>query len=284
MTIDLQKLKSGGIISQKQKDLFSIRVRIVGGNVTSAELRKIAEIADKYGQGYAHITTRQGFEISFVKFSDIDKVTEELSTVGLILGACGPRIRVIVTCQGQKICSHALGDTLALTKALDERFYGRYGVPHKFKMGVTGCPNACAKPQEHDLGFLAVVEPKFGDREACINCRLCVEVCSSKAITLVDDKPVIDSKKCFKDGKCIATCPQNVLKPHRLGWNIFIGGKWGQKPQLGVLFEEFLSQDEALELVEKILTAYIKLTQKRERVGELINRIGLNKFRKEVYK
>jgi dissimilatory sulfite reductase (desulfoviridin) alpha/beta subunit len=284
MNIDLEKLKAGGIISQRQKDLFSMRVRLLGGNVTSKELRKIAFIADKYGKGYVHLTTRQGFEISFVKFSDIDKVTKELSEVGLLLGACGPRVRVIVSCQGKKICSHALGDTLGLTASLDERFYGRYGVPHKFKMGVTGCPNACAKPQEHDLGFLAVVEPKIENPDNCINCGLCTETCPDKAIKLIEDKPTIDIKKCFKDGKCIAVCPQDIIKPSRFGWNVFIGGKWGRKPQLGVLFEEFLSQDEVLNLVERVLNAYIKLAKKRERVGELINRIGLSRFKKEVYR
>jgi dissimilatory sulfite reductase (desulfoviridin) alpha/beta subunit len=50
-----------------------------------------------------------------------------------------------------------------LAKILDERFYGRYGLPHKFKMGVTGCPNSCTKPQEHDLGLMAVIEPALDE-------------------------------------------------------------------------------------------------------------------------
>jgi dissimilatory sulfite reductase (desulfoviridin) alpha/beta subunit len=93
----------------------------------------------------------------------VDKVRSELEDVGLIFGACGPRVRVIVACQGNAIYWCALGDTQSLAKILDERFYGRYGLPHKFKMGVTGCPNSCTKPQEHDLGLMAVIEPALDE-------------------------------------------------------------------------------------------------------------------------
>ena len=284
MALNLEELKAGGIISQRQKDMFSIRLRIVGGNVTPRQLRKIADLAEIYGKNYAHITTRQGFEISHIKFEDIEKVTEELKGVDLILGACGARIRVVVACQGTDICPQALGDTQSLLKALDERFYGRYGVPHKFKMGISGCPNACAKHNENDLGFMAVVEPKLEDREACNSCGLCVEVCPGKAIELKDEKPVFDPTKCFHDGKCISICPNDALMASQSGWNVFAGGKWGRKPQLGRPIANFVASSEIPDLVEKILAVYVKLAGKRERLGELINRLGLEKFHQEVSK
>lgn len=108
MALNLEELKAGGIISQRQKNMFSIRVRIVGGNVTPVQLRKIADLAEKYGQDYVHITTRQGFEISHVKFEDVEKVREGLKEADLILGACGSRVRVVVACQGTDICPMAL--------------------------------------------------------------------------------------------------------------------------------------------------------------------------------
>jgi len=282
MALDLEELKAGGIISQKQKNLFSVRVRIVGGNVTPAQLHKIADLAETYGKNYVHITTRQGFEISHVKFEDVQKVTDELKEVDLILGACGSRIRVVVACQGTDICPMALGNTQSLLKVLDERFYGRYGVPHKFKMGISGCPNACAKHNENDLGFMAVVEPKLEDKEACIGCGLCVEVCPGKAIELVDEKPLFDYTKCFHDGKCIGVCPNDALIVSRKGWQIFAGGKWGRRPQLGLPIANFVQTDQIPAMVEKILTIYVKLANKRERLGELINRLGLEKFCEEA--
>lgn len=283
MALNLEELKAGGIISQRQKDMFSVRVRIVGGNVTPTQLRKIADLAETYGKDYVHITTRQGFEISHVKFEDVEKVCEELKEVGLILGACGARIRVVVACQGTDICPMALGDTQCLLKTLDERFYGRYGMPHKFKMGISGCPNACAKHNENDLGFMAVVEPKLKDKEACIGCGLCVEVCPGKAIELVDEKPVFNPTKCFHDGKCIGVCPTDALIASREGWQVFAGGKWGRRPQLGLPFANFVQLEKIPDMVEKILDVYVKLAGKRERLGELINRLGLEGFRQEVF-
>lgn len=282
MALNLEELKAGGIISQKQKNLFSIRIRIVGGNVTPAQLRKIADLSETYGKNYVHITTRQGFEISHIKFDDIEKVRAELKEAGMILGACGARVRVVVACQGTDICPQALGDTQGLLKILDVQFYGRYGVPHKFKMGISGCPNACAKHNENDLGFMAIVEPKLADKEDCMGCGLCKEVCLAKAIELVDEKPVFDYTKCFHDGKCIGVCPNDALKVNRSGWQVFVGGKWGRKPQLGIPIANFIQTEKIPDMVEKILAEYIKLANKRERLGELINRIGLEKFCKEV--
>ncbi len=282
MTLTLEELKAGGIISQRQKDMFSVRVKILGGNVSQAQLYKIADLSERYGQDYVHITTRQGFEISHIKFEDIENVRQELQDVGLLLGACGARVRVVVGCQGTDICPYALGDTQRLIRVLDERFYGRYGVPHKFKMGISGCPNACAKHNENDLGFMAVVEPILKDKEACTGCGLCVEVCSGKAIELMNEKPVFDPGKCFHDGKCISVCPSDALTINRRGWEVFVGGKWGRRPQLGMPFDSFVNTDTIPDMVEKILSAYIKLANKRERLGELINRIGLDQFRREV--
>lgn len=283
MALNLEELKAGGIISQHQKNLFSLRIRIVGGNVTPIQLRKIADVAEIYGKNYVHITTRQGFEISHVKFEDVEKVRDELKKVDLMFGACGRRVRVLVGCQGTDICPMALGNTQELLKILDERFYGRYGLPHKFKMGISGCPNACAKPNENDLGFMAVVEPILKDKDACSGCGLCVEVCPSKAIELVDKKPVFNPSKCFHDGKCISICPNDALVVNKSGWQVFVGGKWGRKPQLGLPFADFVSTNEIPEMVEKILSAYIHLADKGERLGELINRLSLEAFRKEVY-
>ncbi|MBI5956705.1 MAG: MoaD/ThiS family protein [Chloroflexi bacterium] len=284
-TIDLNALKAGGFIMQRQGNFFSLRLKVPVGNITGEQLMKVADVAQRYGKGHVHLTMRQGIEIPFIRLDDFNAVTGELAIVGLGLGACGARVRVVTACQGTAICPHALGDTHSLAGKLDERLYGRWGLPHKFKMGVTGCPNACAKPQENDLGFMAVVEPVFDESggHECIACGLCVDLCPGKAIQLVDGKPVIDRGRCFHDARCIMHCPTGSWRARREGWNAYVGGKWGRQPQLGVLFAEFLSEEQAVDLAERTLAAYCRLANKGERLGSLINRLGLATFKGAVY-
>lgn len=282
--LDLKALKAGGFIKQKQAGLFALRLKVPLGNLTGAQLMKVAEVARRYGRDSIHLTLRQGIEIPFLRLDDFNEARAELATAGLGLGACGARVRVVTACQGTAVCSDALGDTHLLAGKLDEMFYGRWGLPHKFKMGVTGCPNACAKPQENDLGFMAVAEPILDEREGqgCISCGICANLCPEKAIRLVEGKPVVDLARCSHDGRCILNCPTGALQAGREGWNAYAGGKWGRAPQLGVLFAEFLSLEEAVNLAERILVAYGRLARPGERLGGLINRLGRSKLEEEV--
>lgn len=68
---------------QKQKNNFSLRLRVVGGNLTAKQLAKIAEVSDKFGDGYVHLTSRQSVEIPFIKLDDIDEVKATLAKVTL---------------------------------------------------------------------------------------------------------------------------------------------------------------------------------------------------------
>lgn len=61
--VDFAALKKGGFMRQKQKGYFSLRLQVVGGNLTAENVRKISEVAEKYGHGYVHLTSRQGVEI-----------------------------------------------------------------------------------------------------------------------------------------------------------------------------------------------------------------------------
>ena len=74
MAVDYATLKKGGFMRQKQKNNFSLRLRVVGGNLTAKQLAKIAEVAENFGDGYVHLTSRQSVEIPFIKVDDVENV------------------------------------------------------------------------------------------------------------------------------------------------------------------------------------------------------------------
>ena len=152
MATDYAALKAGGFMRQKQKDTFSLRLKVIGGTVTSEQLRTIQAVADRYGQGYVHLTSRQGIEIPFIKLEDIEEVKAELAKGGVTPGVCGPRVRTVTACQGGKCCPSGCIDAYEMAAELDARYFGRQ-LPHKFKFGVTGCQNNCLKAEENDVGI-----------------------------------------------------------------------------------------------------------------------------------
>ena len=104
MAVDYATLKKGGFMRQKQKNNFSLSLRVVGGNLTAKQLATIAEVSDKYGEGYVHLTSRQSVEIPFIKLDDIDEVKAALAKGDTEPGVCGPRVRTITACQGAAVC------------------------------------------------------------------------------------------------------------------------------------------------------------------------------------
>ncbi len=280
-TYDVKELKSAGIMKQKGKDLFSLRLRIVGGCVAANQLPKLAEIATRFGKGHIHLTARQGIEIPSIHFAEIETVKSELAKVDLALGACGPRVRTVTACQGS-LCSHGLIDSQSIARKIDKVFFGQGGLPHKFKIGVTGCPNACLKPLENDLGITGIVEKDFVE-EDCNPCGLCVEVCPAKALRMEKERLVYEQKKCVLCGECILICPFGAWVRKRTGYRIYAGGKMGKWPALGYSSGEFFgSEDELVHLIQKVLEFYREKGKEGERFRETIDRTGLEKLKEKI--
>jgi len=288
-TLDVNTLKKGGIFKQRQKDYFILRTRIPGGRLKTEVMKDFIKIADKYGKGYVHLSTRQAIEVAWIHISDLDKVRKKLKTAGILTGACGPRSRNIVACPGASVCRHGFVDTEKLSKKLDKHFFGK-DVPKKFKVAVSGCPNSCAKPQENDLGFVTVGEPEL-DLSLCINCGLCANVCE-KVCARADKKPaiVLDKKEnpvfrkelCFLEGDCVRVCPVNAWKIKRTGYAVYIGGKVGRFPMLGYKIADFVDEKDIFRIGKKTIACYNKIAEKGQRFGEAINKIGIEKVKKQI--
>jgi dissimilatory sulfite reductase (desulfoviridin) alpha/beta subunit len=279
--INLEEFKRVGIIAQNQKDTYLIRLRTVGGDLRADELTTIARVAEKYGRGEVHLTTRQAVEIPFVRVDDLEAARTELEENGIVLGVCGPRGRGIVACPGTAVCTSALVETKELAAELDSAYF-RQEAPHKFKIGVSGCPNSCSKPIENDVGVMGGVQPGW-EQETCISCRLCVTICPVNAIEEKSSAFVLDEKKCIYCGLCIKNCSTSAWTAKKTGYTLFLGGTLGKKPRLGTKAKALIeSKEELLGHIESAFKFYLAHGRKKERFGHTLDRVGVDKAFAEI--
>lgn len=277
--IELQELRTGGIIKQKQKDYFILRTRIPGGHLKADILKKYSLIAKKYGRGYVHVSTRQGIEIPWVQIKNIPRIFKDLKKLSILRGACGPRSRNLIACPGSSVCRFGFADTEQLAKKFDRVAFGK-DVPKKFKVAISGCPNSCAKPQENDLGFLAQGEPEV-NLGKCIGCTLCAKVCEKvcgrgkrdPAIVMDKNKrPVYREENCFFEGDCIRVCPVSAWKAKKIGFAVYIGGKVGRFPKFGIKIADFVDEKQIPRIIKNTISCYKRIAQTGERFGEALER------------
>ncbi len=209
-----------GAVLQRDHDTYAIVPHIAGGICTPDVLRKIADVAERYGAQAIKATGAQRLAIVGLKEEDLDNVWKDLGMKPA--AAVGMCVRSIKFCPGTTFCRLAQQDAVGMGMKLDELYHG-YNLPAKFKIGVSGCPNCCADSWVRDIGL-------------------------------------IGTKK---------------------GWKLVVGGNSGAKPRIAHLLAEGLNDDEALKLIEKIIGRFKEHT-KPQRIGKLINDIGIDKFKEEI--
>ncbi len=278
---DLAAMKKIGMIQQKQKEYFALRLHVVGGDLTSAQFRKVAEVAEIYGKKKIHLTTRQGIEIHDVHHTKLEEARGELAKAGISMGACGPRVRVVVACPGSTSCRWGIIETKSLSKYIDKTYFG-VETPHKFKIGVTGCPNNCAKASENDIGIMGAILPKWLSEE-CSNCDLCINVCPTKAIYKEDDEYRLDEEKCIHCPICTSSCPVDAWVPEITGFILLVGGTMGKIPRLATKVGGIIQDQDILKKAIAVsIEYYQKHGRKKERFGHSINRIGEDKVVEDI--
>ncbi|MDD5773665.1 MAG: 4Fe-4S binding protein [bacterium] len=153
--INVEELKRGGVVKLKEKGLFSVWVKTYCANLNSKQLKKVAELSEKYGRGIILFSTRQIPIIPFVKLEDIDAIKRELKKVEVGLDRCGPRIRNINVCYEDSICKDAISNSLLLGEKLEKYFDDP--ILHKTKIGISGCSRDCIAARVlNDLCFISV--------------------------------------------------------------------------------------------------------------------------------
>jgi nitrite reductase (NADH) large subunit len=135
-----------------QKDgTFSVVPRIRGGVTSPDELRRIADVADKYQVRMVKITGSQRIDLLGVKKSDLPKIWADL---GMPSGQAYTKgVRMVKTCVGTDFCRFGVQDSTSAGIELERSFENLF-TPHKVKMGAVGCPRNCAEATVKDIGLV----------------------------------------------------------------------------------------------------------------------------------
>lgn len=269
-------------ISAKDPNLFTVRIRIPLGILYPEQLETLKEVSIRYGDGRLHLTVRKTIEIPGIPLKYLGAVQALLSRAGWYANAFGDNVRNITACPGRYSCPHAQVDTQAIGLELDSALCVYDQLPAKIKIAVAGCPNGCTHPLTNDIGIVGVAPIKF-DYKRCVGCSSCIKACREGAIQKgPSGKPVIVDTECIDCGECVLACQFNALTCEENHYRLYVGGKMGRHPQFGDVYGDYNSLLDILELVEKIIVVYCLHAGNNERLGTLIKKISMEKFKKLV--
>ncbi len=280
---ELTKNLSGGLalkpiecttsLEQKETEKMILRIRATCGEVDSQRLRKIADIAERYGNGFVHFAVRGSPEIPCVDKSQLENIRQELQEVDLKV--LGKGIDNLQSCFGN-YCSESNADPQSLLRRIEGKVEELDLNNLNIRISAAGCPNSCGIAQLNDIGFYGVVEPEVDVVNCKQGCRLCILICKRKAIEKKEDVAVIDKEKCGDCGQCISVCPFDAIDGKRKGFAMFVGGKEGEDTRLGEKIADFLSEEEALWVTEECLKI---LKERNVNAATIVDEVGLERFK-----
>jgi sulfite reductase (ferredoxin) len=141
-----------------------LRIRIDGGQLTTEQLRVIADVSTSYARDTADVTDRQNVQLHWIRVEDVPEIWRRLEAVGLsTTEACGDTPRVVL---GSPVAGIAAAEVLDATWAVEEiqrRYIGApefSNLPRKFKTAVSGLPDVVH--ETNDVAFVGVVHPEHG--------------------------------------------------------------------------------------------------------------------------
>lgn len=280
-------VKARGFLLNRGTEEFSGRVVSPGGVFSAEDFEAIAECAKRFGSGKIALSSRQCPELVGIPYEKIEEAEAFIESHGLVFGGTGAKVRPLTSCKGTT-CVYGNIDTQGLAKELHERFYvgmGNVKLPHKFKIGVGGCPNSCMKPSLNDIGIEGRKPYEF-DAEKCKGCKKCgvIQSCPVKAASSADGKTVIDAERCLSCGVCIGKCPfEAVPKQAEALCQIYVGGTWGKTQRHGTPLKRLVPVEEVGDLVEKAMLWYRENGLPKERFGVTIDRVGMDKFEEAIF-
>jgi len=271
-------------------------------------LRKFADVADKFGIGSLRFTRNGNIELLTDSLEKAMQIKKEVEEMGFPVGGWGPTLWSINSCTAYLTCTTAVVDAPSITKVLYDKlkpyFTGEIPLPAKLRINVSGCPSSCG-------GFTSDInivghygDAPFYDPERV---KLCLprsakaleaghvpeiaEVCPTGAIRVYpkEDGSVgldIIRHKCIACGRCRDVCDWIEFDPSKAGVAILIGGKasnTGRGPMPSRQIIPWIpaippKYEEIVAVVKRIIDVWKEGAREGERIGDWVERIGLEKF------
>ena len=265
---------------------------------TSDALRTLADIWERHGSGLTNLHGATGDIILLgARTDELEGTFQELTAAGFDLGGSGSAMRTPSCCVGQARCEWACFDTMKfsndLTQAYQDEMH-RPAFPYKFKVKASGCPNDCvAAIARADLSIIGIWKDDIRQDDRAVaeyaagGLDIARDVCARCPGGSMDwdgAKLTIDNRECKRCMHCINVMPKALRPGVERGAAILIGAKAPivQGALLSSVLVPFVPEAEieatVRELLARIWEFWDEYGKNRERIGELIQRVGMAAF------
>ena len=154
---------SYGLYYQLDHTSHMQRIKVPGGMLTSAQMNRLNDVADAYGRGVGHVTTRQDVQFHWVPLEEVSTMYERLHEVGITTrGACADSVRNVTACPHSGLLAVEPFDVGPYVQAITDYFLFNplnLTLPRKFKISLSNCPRDCAQGPINDIGLFAHLGP-----------------------------------------------------------------------------------------------------------------------------
>jgi sulfite reductase alpha subunit len=265
-------------------------------------LRALCDVWDKHGSGLTNFHGATGDIILLGTTTDqLQPTFDDLAEIGFDLGGSGSSMRTPSACVGPARCEWACFDSLNVVDTVTRTFQDqlhRPMFPYKFKIKISACPNDCvASIARSDLAVIGTwkgnIQIDQNEVRQCVANGMdlqaeVIDMCPTKCMAWDGKTLQINDKECNRCMHCINLMPKALQQGSERGASILVGGKAPivHGAMLGWVVIPFMKleppYENLIELVNKIYEWWDENGKMRERLGELINRLGMGKFLKAI--
>ena len=299
MDINTKNLKKNAFRVTKHRGKVAIRIRVPGGHMPTKYFTILNEIAENYGDGTVHLTTRQGFEIPGIDMNKMDEINNLIQPIieGLEINQLNPNkgynaagTRNVSACIGNNVCPFGNYNTSEFALKIEKAIFPN---DYHVKIALTGCANDCIKARMQDFGIIGMTVPQY-ESYRCVGCESCVKNCKKRvtgALSFENFKVVRDHSKCVGCGECVGKCPTGAWsRSTDKYYKLVIMGRTGKKnPRMAQDFIKWIDEESIIKIILNTYDYIEEYIDKdapggKEHIGYIVDRTGYREFEKWALK